>query len=186
MVTGHMFSRNATTMEPGDLAIIPPPLQKGLDLPLHFTYKGCAKYNECLDGYYSLTSANTKSFQVKIECCHTDECNAQDLHLPDRNSQPLNGVQCPVCFAEDADYCDSQGKTIQCRGIENECVDYTLDFSPLGLHPMTFTAKGCANSQVCSFPTGNTTVANGLVKLMIYQLQCQGVKGSSKQPKDEM
>ncbi|XP_062996736.1 phospholipase A2 inhibitor NAI-like [Elgaria multicarinata webbii] len=102
--------------------------------------------------------------------------------MPNYNHLKPNGLQCPSCFSRNSDYCDSQGRTVQCRGTEDQCVDMTFDMSLYGLPNQRITVQGCANKALCFYPMGKSYLGNGLLQFDIFSKYCQSVKGSSKQP----
>ncbi|XP_062996734.1 phospholipase A2 inhibitor and Ly6/PLAUR domain-containing protein-like [Elgaria multicarinata webbii] len=150
--------------------------------PFAFTYKGCSRSDECNDGYYIASGVDDRYGQVKSRCCQTDECNVQNMYLPDYNSLKLNGFQCPSCFSTSWDHCDSQERTVQCRGTEDQCIELTFDLSLYGLPKQHINFRGCSNKELCFNPTGKTKYGNGLLVFDYDFILCEKAKGSTKQP----
>ncbi|XP_034294315.2 phospholipase A2 inhibitor and Ly6/PLAUR domain-containing protein-like [Pantherophis guttatus] len=159
--------------------------------PGYVMVKGCSECEDCLDGVFVTTTVDDRYQIVSGNCCQTDLCNAEPLHsdqfaeLRQRGDsvreeievenydelQP-NELQCPGCFALDEDFCEAN-QTVICVGNTEYCIEITSVTDAFGYYNEKSTYQGCATSNVCSLPLGNSTIAGGLINFDITILECR-------------
>ncbi|XP_078507236.1 phospholipase A2 inhibitor and Ly6/PLAUR domain-containing protein-like [Lissotriton helveticus] len=98
------------------------------------TFKGCAENQNC-SNYFLSESIRGFQFRMWKSYCEQENCNTKDLVVPPRNNTP-NGVQCPVCHAENATTCQAN-ETMECTGLETKCMDFGGKIRQYGMlnHP---------------------------------------------------
>ncbi|KAJ1132767.1 hypothetical protein NDU88_011070 [Pleurodeles waltl] len=98
--------------------------------------KSCnAMYSINSDGAYTMSGST---------CCKTDGCTPT---IPFNITK--NRLSCPVCFAENSTSCDSRNHTMQCSGLENKCLWYTVE-TTTGSRNTQVTLRGCATESFCA------------------------------------
>ena len=109
-------------------------------------YKSCTELPECNSFFLSETMVNF-TFQMLRNCCSVDNCNAEPIVLPPRNNTP-NGVQCPVCYAENSTTCEVK-KKMNCTGLETKCAYFQGKMMQEGGQAVTVTSRHCVSEQPC-------------------------------------
>ncbi|XP_070621098.1 phospholipase A2 inhibitor and Ly6/PLAUR domain-containing protein-like [Erythrolamprus reginae] len=131
---------------------------------LSYTAKSCAKAMECNDGVYGVTSTQGKYSQMSLFCCQSEGCNALPLPLPLREELKPNGLVCPGSYTRLGNSLQSAQPTL-CLGQETRCVNVNFTMNTFGAMHEEGYLKGCSTPSVCSFPDGETRMANNLVVL---------------------
>ncbi|XP_078510026.1 phospholipase A2 inhibitor and Ly6/PLAUR domain-containing protein-like [Lissotriton helveticus] len=98
--------------------------------------KSCnAIYSVNAEGVYTVSGSS---------CCKTDGCTPV---IPLNTTK--NRLSCPACFRDNSGACDPQNHTMQCSGLENKCLWYTVETS-IGSRSTQVTLRGCATESFCA------------------------------------
>ncbi|KAM3829632.1 phospholipase A2 inhibitor and Ly6/PLAUR domain-containing protein-like [Vipera latastei] len=144
------------------------------DPPLSYTAKSCAKAEQCLDGFYSITSAQGKYSQLNIQCCQSDGCNALPLLLPLRKELRTNGLICPGSYTKREDS-PQPTEPVLCLEQESQCINLNFTMDTFGAIRAEGNFQGCTTPNVCSFPGGEVKLANGLAVINTLSRECNSL-----------
>ncbi|XP_078507235.1 phospholipase A2 inhibitor and Ly6/PLAUR domain-containing protein-like [Lissotriton helveticus] len=109
-------------------------------------FKSCAEPRNCKSYLFSETIGDFR-LRMKKDFCDKDNCNSNEIKLPPRNLT-LNGVRCPLCYAENTTTCKTNNVFQMCTGLETKCMDFggkVRKFDKI----VTAASKNCVNKQPC-------------------------------------
>ncbi|XP_032084271.1 phospholipase A2 inhibitor and Ly6/PLAUR domain-containing protein-like [Thamnophis elegans] len=115
-----------------------------------------------------MTTAQGHYTQVNLFCCQSDGCNVLPLWSPLRDELRPNGLVCSGSYTRHGDSIQT-AQQILCLGQETHCVNLNFTMNTFGAIEETGMLRGCATPNVCSYPVGETSMANGLVTFNIMK-----------------
>lgn len=108
----------------------------------YFKEKGCST-SSCTALIFSATLGSGRTFGYNSQCCTSEQCNKQEIYIPQKSSVP-NNIKCPACYTETDTTCDTTA--LACTGLETKCVQVTGTADG----KLSMFAKGCATENVCN------------------------------------
>ncbi|XP_070620726.1 phospholipase A2 inhibitor and Ly6/PLAUR domain-containing protein-like [Erythrolamprus reginae] len=135
--------------------------------------KECSKPKDCLLDRLSTTTVEGRFQNLRRICCQSDLCNAEQFDLARYETRELSTrrLQCPGCFALDADYCEAN-QTVNCAGEEDQCL--TLTGSTLTFNfAAKYTYQGCTTKNTCSHPIGPSLETGGIIVYNVTKVECR-------------
>ncbi|XP_058051021.1 phospholipase A2 inhibitor NAI-like [Ahaetulla prasina] len=139
--------------------------------------KDCSKREDCYDGLFITTIVDDRFEIGRANCCQTDVCNAEPLHLENYDEFQPNGLQCPGCYALDEDSCEANQSVI-CVGDEDQCLILSSSTEAFGNYTEMSTYQGCTTKNSCSFPLGLTEIGGGQIRFNVTILECRNASSS--------
>ncbi|XP_070621088.1 phospholipase A2 inhibitor NAI-like [Erythrolamprus reginae] len=144
---------------------------------LSLIVKKCSRQEECMDGFLSITTVDGRFQVARGTCCQTELCNGEPILLEHHHTLKPNGLQCPGCYALDADHCEAN-ETVNCVGEEDQCFNITSSKVIFGKFHDKSTNQGCTTKWPCYFPVGYSEIAEGLYKVNVTTLECRNASSS--------
>ncbi|XP_054854669.1 phospholipase A2 inhibitor and Ly6/PLAUR domain-containing protein-like [Eublepharis macularius] len=149
------------------------PLNGSNRLETKYISLGCIRRQDCHPATYSASLEHSGYIYTQVQCCDTNLCNLP-ISVEDLTNYEFNEMQCPGCFAgwpTGKHLCSAQG-TVNCRGHENRCIEFTGRFNtPLYFYP-TISFRGCATESMCALATGDPEAATDLLKPVKANARC--------------
>jgi len=134
--------------------------------------KGCSKPEECSEGFYSTTTIDGRFELVNMHRCQTDGCNAKPILLQNYDELQPNGLQCPGCYAQNADSCEGHQPVI-CLDKEDQCIKLTSSIRAFGNYTDKYSFQGCTTNNSCSYSEGEFQLADGIFHFNVSTLECR-------------
>ncbi|XP_039220284.1 phospholipase A2 inhibitor subunit gamma B-like [Crotalus tigris] len=139
---------------------------------ISFTFKGCARTDQCSQDYYSTTSKDERFLQMNVACCESDACNTAPLPQLIRGKHRPNGYVCPGFYQQNEVSYEGYGP-ILCYGDDTQCFSLNLNLNARSAFRSTVIAQGCTTKGACSYPTGEIEEAHGLLHYNLTVFECQ-------------